>query len=102
MPAGSVPPCAVTPCEGTPQGSLLHPCLLPEIKGLLSALDVWLWLSPGSAAGAGLFAARMSLSPVTRLLPGRVPLVPAWTVAVLGPPGWSLPCVVGGHPAESP
>uniref|UniRef100_A0A8C0IBN9 RH2 domain-containing protein n=1 Tax=Bubo bubo TaxID=30461 RepID=A0A8C0IBN9_BUBBB len=51
----------------TPGQELPPPCLPPEIKGLMSAVDVLLWLSPGSTTGAGLFAAtRMSLSPVTR------------------------------------
>ena len=58
--------CGVTAWKGTRPGQELPPpCLLPEIKGFVSAVDVFLWLSPGNAAGAGLFAATcVSLSPV--------------------------------------
>lgn len=61
-------PCGVMPWKGAPpRQELPPPCLLPEIKSLLSAVDVLLWVSPGTATGAGLFfaATRMSLSPVT-------------------------------------
>lgn len=68
MPAGRLRCCVWCDAwKGTPPGQELPPpCLPPEIKGFMSAVDVLLWLSPGSAAGAGLFAAaRTSLSPVT-------------------------------------